>query len=310
MKKAWLCLGAMAIALLTGCGAQVQKPQVGICYRDRDANVMAPLLEEKLTACGWEVQVQDAANSQHIQDEQILALLEDNCALLVIEPVMTTTAASTVEQLRRFNVPGIFMGRAPEDGVLESWEKVCYVGCDTVQSGALQGQILLGTERAGDINGDGVVTYVLLQGPEEDVDATLRSGGCIRSMGAQSRCLRRCACDWTEASAQRACARELMGQGSEVEAVFCGSAALAQGALQAIYSAKKQPGMDIYVVGFGTDHRLTALVRKGVIAGTVAEDREALVSQITQNAGLMLENLPVERKCYVNYKVLMATDIF
>lgn len=309
MKKQFLCLLILFCALLPGCKAEPEMPAVGICYRDRNEDSLAPVLEEKLTACGWQVRWADAKNDQWRQDAQIEELVTEGCRVMIVEPVMRTTAQSTVEQLRENGVPGIFLRNRPEDAVLTSWDKVCFVGCDKAQPGVLQGQILLKTPNAGDVNGDGVVSYVLLQGPADDMDAYLRAQGCIRTMGAQSRCLSRCCCSWSVPAARAACARELMRQGSTVEAVFCGSEVLALGALEAAQYAGRYPGRDIYLVGLGTGLGTLELIQKGILAGTVTEDFAAQAAQTAQVAQLLLSDAPIEREYYVNHKVLTAKEL-
>lgn len=309
MKIRFFCVLILCSVLLPGCKGKPEMPAVGICYRDRAEDPLAAVLEEKLTACGWQVRWADAKNDQWKQDNQIGELLAEGCDLMIVEPVMRTTAQSTVEQLRKSGVPGIFLRNKPEDAVLSSWEEVCFVGCDKAQPGILQGQILLKTSNAGDINGDGVVSYVLLQGPEDDVDAYVRSQGCIRAMGAQSRCLSRCCCGWSVADARAACARELMQKGSAVEAVFCGSELLAQGALEAAKNAGRNPGKDIYLVGLGTSNGTLALIRKGILAGTVAEDLAGQAAQTAQAAQLLLNGALTEKEYYVNHKVITAPEL-
>ena len=308
MKKRFLWFLLLLIFLMPGCTMESRSPAIGICYGDRDENSLAPLLEERLTACGWEVRWTDAGGDQHKQDGQIEKLLQEGCQVMIVEPVMRTTAQSTAQQLQSAGVPGIFLGRRPNNTVLESWGKLCFVGCDSAQPGTLQGQILLGTQTAGDLNGDGVVSYVLLQGSEDDLRAQLRAQSCIDAMGAQSRCLRRCSCDGTVSAARAVCARELMYRKDAVEAVFCGSDLLVKGALEAIQNANMKPGRDIYLVGFGAGTGMKELLRKGLLAGTVVEDASAQVALLTQISLRLYNGEPVEKENYVNYKILTAQD--
>lgn len=309
MKKCCLCFPVFLVLILSGCSMDSQTPSIGICYRDREETIMAPLLEEKLTACGWDVRWSDAENDQYVQDGQIRDLLEEGCKVMIVEPVMRTTAQSTAQQLRSYGVPGIFLGRRPNNAVLESWDRLSFLGCDSTQPGALQGQILLGTETAGDLNGDGVVSYLLLQGSEDDLQAQLRSQSCIEAMGAQSRCLRRCGCDGTVSAARAACARELMYRKDTVEAVFCGSDAMVKGALEAVQNAQMRPGKDIYLVGFGISAGTEALLRRGLLAGTVVEDIPTQVALMTQIALQLYNGEPVKKENYVNYKILTAKEL-
>ena len=50
-----------------------------------------------------------------------------------------------------------------------------YVGADARQSGTFQGEIILETPNKGDFDGDGMVSYVMIQGDEESIDAEYRT---------------------------------------------------------------------------------------------------------------------------------------
>lgn len=53
---------------------------------------------------------------------------------------------------------------------MSAYDKLVYVS-DGYQSGTFQGELILDTENKGDINGDGKVSYIMIQGDPENIDA-------------------------------------------------------------------------------------------------------------------------------------------
>ena len=61
----------------------------------------------------------------------------------------------------------MYINREPDVAEEERWAAegiaATYVGCDARQSGTYQGEEILETATKGDINGDGVVSYIMIQ---------------------------------------------------------------------------------------------------------------------------------------------------
>ena len=66
----------------------------------------------------------------------------------------------------------VLINREPTAEQMAAYNKLVYVGCDAAQSGTFQGEIILETENKGDINGDGKVSYIMIQGDPENIDAS------------------------------------------------------------------------------------------------------------------------------------------
>ena len=65
---------------------------------------------------------------------------------------------------------------------MSAYDKLVYVGCDAAQSGTFQGELILDTENKGDINGDGKVSYIMIQGDPENIDAQLRTEYSVKAL--------------------------------------------------------------------------------------------------------------------------------
>ena len=148
--------------------------KVGVCiYKFDDAfmttyrNALQAILEEK----GYEVSVVDGNNDQAKQTEQVNTFITQGVDALIINPVMTSAADTIIAAVKQANIPTVLINREPTAEQMAAYDKLVYVGCDAAQSGTFQGEIILETENKGDINGDGKVSYIMIQGDPENIDA-------------------------------------------------------------------------------------------------------------------------------------------
>ena len=151
-----------------------------------------------------------------------------------------------------------------------------YVGCDDRQSGTFQGEIIsdLGLD-ALDFNGNGKVDYIMVEGDPENVDAQYRTEFSVKALedaGLKVNCLTDQVGNWQQDQAQQIVANALGQFGNDVEVVFCNNDAMAMGALQAIQSAGRTVGKDIYLVGVDALSEALEAVIAGNLTGTVFND--------------------------------------
>ena len=284
MKKViWIFLLAL---LLTGCGTQKAKPSkpasIGICVRNyADAPAYYSDIEQSFLQLGYEVTVFDCVNDQARQDEKV-AQLAKTSKLLIVEPVMVTALDAVIDSAEQAGVSVVFLDRQPELAEDRSWY---YVGVDLRSAGAKQAQLLEELENRGDLNGDGVVSCVILRGPEDHKDAQAITDACMTALtGAQV--LETVAAQWTMEDARAQCAQMLARLGPDVEVILCNSPELTQGAVEAVQNGGWTPGQDMFVLGVGDategvsatvwlsqTERVTTLVEvvQKVLAGEMAE---------------------------------------
>lgn len=118
---------------------------------------------------------------------------------------------------------------------------ITYVGADARQSGKFQGELIADLPNKGDLNGDGVLQYVMVVGDPENVDAKYRTEFSISQYqevsGLKVEKLDEQRGDWDQAKGQEIVANALTQYGDKIEAVFCNNDAMALGAAQAITAA-------------------------------------------------------------------------
>lgn len=223
----------------------------------------------------YEVTVVDGKNDQAEQINQIQTFIADKYDVIIANLVQSSAASTVINMCKDADIPVIFVNREPTAEDLDLWEKAAYVGADARQSGTMQGEIIYDLDDHGDINGDGKVSYVMVIGDPENVDAQYRTEFSIKALtdeGIEVEELVAQRGDWDQAKGQEIVAAALTQYGEQIEVVFCNNDAMALGALQAIEAAGRTVGEDIYLVGVDALEEVVEHVESGKITGTVLND--------------------------------------
>ena len=315
MRKLAAILLLLALLLSVAACAQGETVLVGLCMRGENEGVNADSadhIKAALASAGYRVQLHEAGNDQARQLRQVEELIGQGVSLLVVEPVMVAAAQEVVELAKNADVPLVFIHHEPGSEVLESWERVCYVGADLSQPGAMQGQLLLQTPDKGDLNGDGIVSCLLVNGPEDHMDTPLRTADWNRALeaaGLEVNCIKTCHGDWTRQSGMDCVKQALAEYGKDIEVIFCGNDAMAAGALEAIKDGGRTVGENVYLTGIDGERHALVLIRSGEMTGTVALDLELLGQKVAQTATAFLRKKSVEKRSYLAYVAVTGENI-
>ena len=332
MKKFLALLMACAMTLsLTACGGgdttsaatsaassaassvtdQVEEGgTVGVCiYKFDDAfmTTYRNALQEILEGKGYTVTVVDGNNDQAKQNEQINTFITQGVDALIINPVMTSAAATIIDTVKSADIPTVLINREPTADDMAAYEKLVYVGCDAAQSGTFQGELILDTPNKGDINGDGKVSYIMIQGDPENIDAQLRTEYSVKALtdaGIEVEQLNLTRGDWDREKGQTICANDLAQFGDQIEVVFCNNDDMAIGALQSIQAAGRTVNEDIYLVGVDALDAALNEVQAGNMTGTVLNDAVGQASGAVEQMELLLNGTTFEagqQSVYVDY---------
>ncbi len=317
MKKIFalaLC-AVMMLSVLAGCGGNNNAPAdntppantdapadntpadepkaggtIGVCiYQFTDAfmTTYRNALQEILEGKGYQVTVVDGANDQAKQNEQINTFITQGVDALIINPVMTSAADQIISTVQAAGIPTVLINREPTAEQMAVYDKLVYVGCDAAQSGTMQGELILDTANKGDINGDGKVSYIMVQGDPENIDAQLRTEYSVKALtdaGVEVEQLNLTRGDWMRERGQEIVANDLAQFGNQVEVVFCNNDDMAIGALQSIQAAGRKVNEDIYLVGVDALDAALNEVKAGNMTGTVLNDA---VGQATEAVNQM-----------------------
>ncbi len=261
-KSTWIWIAvAVAVLVLLGLLLTISlaepKTVIGICYRDHtvaENKESRSALEQSLKDRGYEVIVIDANGDQARQMELVQELKDRDCKALVVEPVMAAALGELLEAIHRTGLPGVIYNRDVEEELLRKYPKIACVSADWRQPGALQAQILPQLPEGGDLNGDGVVSYIVLQGPEDHISAAAGLQALETALAEgplETACISVSYGDWTKDSGAKNCKQALAAYGKDIEVVFCGNNQIAEGSAEAIADGGRTVGQDIYLIGAG-----------------------------------------------------------
>lgn len=267
-------------------GKYLKDVKVGISIYKFDDNFMTlyrteleRYLVEDLGFSKANITVQDGKGDQAEQTNQIKNFITDGVDVMILNLVQSSSAPTVTDLANEAGIPVVYINREPDAAEEERWTsqgiKATYVGADARQSGTMQGQMIVDLENKGDVNGDGKVSYIMIQGDPENVDAQYRTEFSVKALkdaGIETEELLIQRGDWAQDKGQQITQDALTQFGDKVEVVFCNNDAMALGAKQAIDAAGRKVGEDIYLVGVDALAEVCQNVADGTMTGTVFND--------------------------------------
>ena len=294
-----LCL-AMVATMFAGCGGSgaaaggeaggAKTYNVGVAIYQFDDNFMT-LYRNEIEAyfktletddVKYNVTIVDGKNDMATQTDQIKTFITQGMDVIICNLVQTSSAELIIDEVVAANIPLVLINREPLGdngdesyaGILDN-PGVCYVGADARQSGTYQGEIVLALDDKGDINGDGKISYVMIQGDPENPDAQYRTQFSIKALtdaGMEVEELVNQVGMWATDKGQEIAATALSQYGDQVEVIFCNNDGMALGAAAAIEAAGRVVGEDIYLLGVDALEECQEMVANGTMTGTVLND--------------------------------------
>ena len=148
------------------------------------------------------------------------------------------------------------------------------------------------------------MTYVILEGPEDDLVAQQITAGCARGLGSRGDNLAVYSGDWSGVGGKGLCKKALARYGEKVEVIFCGSDAMALGALEAVEDAGLTPGTDVHLISLGGGPEVARQVASGALSGAVRASREVWVSTVVETCRQLVEGKAPGPAVYVELTIL------
>ena len=290
--------------------------KVGVCiyqFADNFMTLFRGELENYLIEQGFSkenITIVDGANDQATQTNQIQNFITQGVDVLIINPVNSSSAETITDMVVEAGIPLVYINREPDASEEQRWADnnwdVTYVGCDARQSGTYQGEMIadLGLDTV-DMNGNGKIDYIMIEGDPENVDAQYRTEYSIKALedaGLEVNCLDDQVGMWDQATAQQLVANSLSQNGNDIEVVFCNNDAMALGALQAIEAAGRKVNEDIYLVGVAALTEAVQNVIDGKQTGTVFNNHFAQAQAASDIAVKFLSGEKVDAVNMVNYE--------
>ena len=311
---------ALSLAACGGSGSSSKKDgEVAVfwyTFGDTYLSSGRAALNTALTNAGVKYQDYDANGSQTTQTEQIQTAITKGASVLVVNIVDASSDDATqaiVDMAKNANTPLVFFNRSVSEEIVSAYDKAAYVGTDYTQAGHMQGEMignyLVANYDAIDLNGDGVISYVMFKGQEgnaeadartqygvEDADAVLTGAGKAQLSFYDANNTSKYLVDqngaWSAAQGQDYM-QTILAQYSEansnmVELVIANNDDMALGAIAALQAAGYNNGTGKTIPVFGVDATDAAKekIADGSMTGTIKQDAEGManaISTITQN---------------------------
>ena len=285
-------------------------------YGDTYISSVRSALDAAFDAAGVAYQDYDSNNSQTTQTEQIDTAIAQGAKVLVVNQVDTGTDDTTkniIEKATAADIPVIFFNRSVGEEVVSAYDKAVFVGTDYEMAGHMQGEMignyLIDNYDTIDLNGDGVISYVMFKGQEgnaeadartqygvEDADAILTAAGKEALSFYDSNNSNKYLVDqggaWSAAAAtdylQTALSQYSEANNNMIELVIANNDEMAIGAVTALQNAgyNLEDGSATVIPVFGVDATDAAkdAISKGTMIGTIKQDAEGMANTIAQIA--------------------------
>ena len=312
MKK-WIALTLTLVMMLSmaACGSGSTDRKVAVFWYDFEDTYLASVreaLDQSLTQAGVTCQDYDAKGSQAAQTEQIQAAIAEGISALAVNIVEAGNDEATqaiVDMAKEAGLPLVFFNRSVSENIVSVYDKAAYVGTDYTMAGHMQGQMvgdyLAANYDALDLNGDGMISYVLFKGQEgnaeanartkysvEDADAVLSAAGKpALSFYNSSKYLVDQTGAWSAEQGQDYMETILTqyseADGNMVELVIANNDAMALGAIEALQAAGYNDGTGKTIPVFGVDATDAAKekIADGSMTGTIKQDAVGMAEAIS-----------------------------
>lgn len=304
------CLLAYAIIPTEQDSEQTVRIKIGVSINDEYDTFISKLLEQISTLCQEKeeeteiqilVDIVFAYGSQLTQNNQIEEFANQDYDVVCVNLVNRTNPSVIIDTAQNANMPIIFFNREPVKEDLERWNKIYYVGTKADEPGRMQAEILLEAlkERYDeiDLNSDGVLQYVILEGETGHKDALLRSEYVIRTIEEAGYKLQKLDGEFANWKRDQAKSKmqELWDQYSnQIELIIANNDAMALGAIDALNLREVQHWP--IILGVDGIEEAVRMVKDQVMLGTVYNDAVGQASAIVELAYSLALHKPIPKE--------------
>ena len=343
MKKLISLLLVLAMALsLVACGAKEEAPaatqapaadapaaeapaepagidgEIAIfwyTFGDTYLSSVRAAMNEALNASGAKYHDYDANGSQTTQTEQIQTAITKGAAVLVVNIVDASSDDATqaiIDMAVAAELPLVFFNRSVSEELVSAYDKAAYVGTDYTMAGHMEGKMigdhLVANYDSVDLNGDGVISYVMFKGQEGNMEADARTQYGVEDANAvltaagkpelkfydeanASKYLVDQNGAWSAAEGQNYMQTILTqyseANGNMVELVIANNDDMALGAIAALQAAgynNNDGGKTIPVFGVDATAAAQEAIAKKAMTGTIKQDAVGMANAVVQIA--------------------------
>lgn len=256
MKKTLigLCALAMGGMSLSACGSSEAADdgsitmgfaQVGAESGWRTANTTS--IQDSAKEAGIDLKFSDAQQKQENQIKSIRSYIQQKVDVIAFSPVVETGWDAVLQEAKRAKIPVVLTDRAVDTEDTSLY--VTFIGSDFVEEGEKAGQWLVDNADASDVDKDGAVNVVELQGTTGSAPAIDRKKGFEEKISADSKIkiTESQTGDFTRDGGKQVMEAFLQSN-PKIDVVYAHNDDMGLGAIEAIKAAGKKPGTDIKII--------------------------------------------------------------
>ncbi|MGL4791705.1 MAG: galactose ABC transporter substrate-binding protein, partial [Anaerotignaceae bacterium] len=279
--------------------AETSMPKVGVLIYKYDDTYISTVRNALQTALDGKAEIimQDGKGDQATQNDQLDVLIEKGVNVLCVNMVDATAASGVVEKAKAAGIPIVFFNREPDSAVVSSYDKAVFIGTNAADAGKMQGDLvkqIFDATPEYDLNGDGIVQYVMFQGEPDNPEAIARTKYSVEQAEENGVQMERVGeiqvCNWDTELAQKAMEAILAANEGKIELVIANNDGMAIGCIAALSNiGYNVEGGDklIPVIGVDATDAAKDAIAKGIMSATVLQDGDAMgnaVAEVALNA--------------------------
>jgi methyl-galactoside transport system substrate-binding protein len=272
---------ASAAVAATPTVAAAVLPKLGVCIYASDDTYMQYVRDEIITdaAAKLDLSIVYGNRDQTVQDGQIDQLIAAGVEGLALNLVDPAQAGQAIAKAKLADIPVVVFNRQPLASDLATYSKAYFVGCRAPQAGIFQGEMIADYWKAhpeADLNHDGTMQYVLIEGDMNHPEAQARTQYSIETVTGAGISLEKVAEDtamWDRLQA-KALMTSWLAAYTNIEAVIANNDDMAIGAIEALGDAGyfRTGGKYLPVVGVDATPFALQAIGDGTLLGTVLND--------------------------------------
>jgi len=257
VKKTLIAVTAISLGsvMLTACGGDSEAKddgkivmgfaQVGAESGWRTANTAS--IQASAKEAGIELKFSDAQQKQENQIKAIRSYIQQKVDVIAFSPVVETGWDTVLQEAKRAGIPVILTDRAVDSEDTSLYET--FLGSDFVLEGEKSGQWLVENAADSDVDGDGDINVVQLEGTTGAAPAIDRAEGFASAIAAEEsiEVTASQTGDFTRDGGKQVM-ESFLNSEKGIDVVFAHNDDMGLGAIEAIEAAGLVPGKDIKII--------------------------------------------------------------
>ena len=297
-------IATMAMGVFAGCGSSTNNPSSSSKSDSKKIGMVVSTLnnpffvtlkegaEAKAKELGYELLVVDSQNDSSKELSNVQDLLQKGVSTLILNPVDSDAAQSSVSQANSEKIPVITVDRKSNGG-----DVICHIASDNVKGGEMAGNFI--KEQLG---GKGNIAE--LQGVT-GASATRDRGAGFHNIVDADKNLKVVSSQPADFDRQKGLTvtENMLQSNPDIQAIFAHNDEMALGAVKALSTSGKKA----IVVGFDGGDDAKKAVDSGEMAATIAQQPDLMGSIAVENAQKILKGESVDKEIGAELKLYVKT---